>query len=141
MQTATTFALILLRVTGLIQLVLGVLFWSGNAQALIPVHMRIGFVLVLTLWTLAMLAARVGIAPGVVVLAVAWGALLPALGLTQSRLLPGDGHWLIQALHLLLGLSAIGQGEGLAARIASRVRVRGGARSPGPVNAPHARAG
>jgi hypothetical protein len=32
-------------------------------------------------------------------------------------LLTGDFHWIIQVLHLLVGLGAIGQAEGLAARI------------------------
>ena len=37
--------------------------------------------------------------------------------MTQTQLLPGSWHWVIQVLHLLLGLGAMGQGEGLAARI------------------------
>jgi hypothetical protein len=107
----------LVRLTGLIQIGLGLLFWTGNARMLIPVHMLVGFTLVLGLWVLAVLAARAGVGFGFVALAVVWGALVPVLGLTQQRLLPGDGHWLIQVLHLLLGLGAIGQGEGLATRI------------------------
>jgi hypothetical protein len=43
--------------------------------------------------------------------------LVLVLGLTRQRLLPGDGHWVIQVVHLLLGLGAIGRGEGLATRI------------------------
>jgi len=45
---------------------------------------------------------------------------VPVLGLAQDRLLPGSAHWLIQVLHLLVGLAAIGQGEALAARILRR---------------------
>jgi hypothetical protein len=132
MQTATTFALALLRVTGMIQIILGVLFWTGNAQALIPIHMRIGFVLVFALWTLALLAARAGINPGLVALTLVWGVLVPTLGLTQARLLTGEGHWVIQVLHLLLGLSAMGQGEGLATRIESSAGIHGRDRARGP---------
>jgi len=117
MRTATTIALMVIRLTGLIQIVLGVLFWTGNAQALIPTHMLIGFVVVLTLWVLAILAARAGVAPGIVALALLWGMLVLGLGLTQQRLLPGNAHWVIQVMHLLLGLGAIGLGEGLATRI------------------------
>ena len=117
MQSTTTVALNLIRLSGLIQIVLGLLFWTGNALTLIPAHMLIGFTLVLTLWVLAILAARAGIAPGIVAFALLWGALVLALGLTQGRLLPGDNHWLIQLLHLIVGLVAIGQGEGLAIRI------------------------
>jgi hypothetical protein len=82
--------------------------------------MLLGLVLVLALWVLAGLAARAGVPLGLVALAVAWGLIVPALGLTQDQLLPGSAHWVIQVLHLLVGLGAIGQAEGLAARIRAR---------------------
>jgi hypothetical protein len=37
--------------------------------------------------------------------------------MTQGRILPSDTHWLIQIVHLLVGLRTIGIGAGLAARI------------------------
>ncbi len=117
MKTAITVAHWLVRLTGLIQIVLGVLFWTGNALTLIPVHMLSGFVLVLSVWTLAVLAAIAGVSRGFVVLVIVWGVIVLVLGLTQTQLLPGDFHWVIQVLHLLVGLGAIGQAEGLAARI------------------------
>lgn len=119
MLNAATLALILLRVTGLMQIVLGALFWTGNALPLISVHMRIGVVLVITLWVLALLAARAGVNLALAALALGWGAAVLILGLTQARLLPGDLHWLIQVLHLLAGLAAIGMGERLASHITS----------------------
>jgi hypothetical protein len=117
MNVASTVAHVLIRFTGLLQIVLGLLFWTGNALSLIPIHMLVGLVLVLSLWTLAFLAARAGVHPGFVALAAIWGLVVPILGFTQAQLLPGDTHWVIEILHLLLGLGAIGQGEGLAARI------------------------
>jgi hypothetical protein len=48
---------------------------------------------------------------------------VPILGVTQSGLLPGDYHWVIQALHLAVGLGAIGLAEELARRIKRRVSV------------------
>jgi len=39
------------------------------------------------------------------------------LGLTQTEILPGNLHWLIEVLHLVLGLGAIGLGERLSAGI------------------------
>ncbi len=107
----------LARVSGLIQIILGVLFWTGNALGLIPVHIFFGSVLVLSLWTLAVMAARSGAHPGQVALAGVWGLILPIIGLTQARILVGPEHWIIQAIHLLLGLGAMGQAEGLARRI------------------------
>src|SRR5690242_19413360 len=117
MRTAMTVALMLVRFTGLILIILGVLFWTGNARALIPIHMLRGLVLVLSLWTLAILAGRAGVPWGLVALALAWGAIALILGMVQTQLLPGPQHWVIQELHLLVGLGAIGLAEGLAARV------------------------
>jgi hypothetical protein len=139
MKIATTVLQMLVRLSGLTLIVLGVLFWTGHALTLIPVHMLVGFVLVLSLWTLAVLAARAGVHPGLVILAMLWGGLVPVLGLTQDRLLPGDAHWVIQVLHLLVGLGAIGQAEGLAARIKGRQPFRAraeGKRQPATGNGP-----
>lgn len=116
MKTAITITHTLVRLTGLIQIVLGVLFWTGNALNLIPIHMLVGLVLVLSLWTLAILAARAGLQLSFVVLALVWGLVVVVFGLTQTQLLPGPFHWVIEVLHLLVGLGAIGQAEGLAAR-------------------------
>ena len=117
MNMATTIVLWVLRITGTIQIVLGLLFWTNNAFALLPVHILSGFILVLALWTLAILAGLAGASRGAVALALVWGLVVPILGLTQSRLLPGSAHWVIEVLHLLVGLFAIGQGAGLARRI------------------------
>jgi energy-coupling factor transporter transmembrane protein EcfT len=117
MRTTATVAQWLVRITGLIQIVLGLLFWTGNQLTLVPVHMLVGLILVLSLWTLAFIGARSGIQPGFVVLAFLWGLLLPILGVTQAQILTGSAHWLIQVLHLLVGVAAIGQGEGLGQRI------------------------
>jgi hypothetical protein len=107
----------LVRLCGVIMLALGLLFWTNNALNLLPVHMFTGFFLVLLLWTLAILAARAGVGWGRVALALAWGLIMPALGMTQTRLLPGSFHIVIEALHLLVGVAAVGMGENLARRI------------------------
>ncbi len=120
MKTATTIALAVLRIAGTIQIVLGLLFWTGNALSLIPIHMNNGYVVVISLWALALLAGIAGVSPGLVALAAVWGIIVPLLGLNQARLLPGDFHWIIQVLHLLVGLAAIGLGEDLAGRIRNR---------------------
>lgn len=39
------------------------------------------------------------------------------LGMSQTRLLPGDAHWVIRVLHLLVGIVAMSLGQGLASRI------------------------
>jgi hypothetical protein len=121
MRRATTTAQMLVRTSGVVQLVLGGLFWTGNALDLVPLHMLVGFLLVLGLWTLAALAARAGVRPPLVAVAAVWGLIVPILGLSQDQLLVGSAHWVIEVLHLLVGLGAIGQAEALAARIRERL--------------------
>jgi hypothetical protein len=121
MKTAATVAHMLIRILGLVAIALGILFWTGNARNLVPIHMLVGLLLVLSLWTLALLAARAGVSWGVVALALVWGLIVPILGMTQAALLPGQWHWVIQVLHLLVGMGAVGQGEGLAARMRGRL--------------------
>src|SRR5690348_6216321 len=117
MKGTTVVAQMLVRISGLILIVLGVLFWTGSALSLIPLHMLLGLVLVLALWVLAGVAARAGVSAGFVALAIVWGLIVLALGMAQTKLMPGSAHWVIRVLHLLVGLAAMGLAERLAARI------------------------
>ena len=110
----TNIALWTLRVTGLVQVVLGLLFWSGHALALVSLHMAIGMLFVLALLVLAGTAAwaRLGLAP--VVLSIALGLVIPVFGITQTRLLPGAAHWVVRLTHLLLAMVAMGVAGRLA---------------------------
>lgn len=121
MKTATMIAQMTARVTGLGLILLGLLFWTGNALGLIPVHMMLGFVLVLALWTLAGLGVRAGVSGGFVALAFAWGLILPVVGIGQMQWLIGPWHWVIEVVHLVIGLGAIGQAEGMAKRIGEAI--------------------
>lgn len=115
----------LVRATGAVMLVLGLVIWTGGYPGLIPMHMLVGLVFVLSLWSVAYVAGRGGAPRGMVVAAVVLGLILPALGLTQQQILPGDGHVVVQIVHVALGLSAIGLGEvlGGSARRASGGRL------------------
>lgn len=115
-----TIAHMLVRFTGLIMIILGIFIWTGNADSIIPLHRLLGFVLVLSLWTLAYQAYRFGVNPGLAGLAFLWGFVAPVLGLTQENILTGNAHWVIQIVHLLVGLIAIGLGERLAMLIKER---------------------
>ena len=81
MQTVTTIVHMLLRLAGLTAIILGLLFWTGNALPLIPIHMLAGIIVVLALWTLAILALRAGVNPGLAALAIVWGLIVTAIGL------------------------------------------------------------
>ncbi len=113
-KTATTL-LMLVRVTGLFQLILGILFWSGSATSLIPLHITVGILFVLALLGLAVLALRA--AGGLATASIVWGVVVAVLGFTQTGLVPGAAHWVIQVLHLLVGIAAIGLGETLGGRL------------------------
>jgi hypothetical protein len=132
MRTATTTAQWVVRITGLAQIILGLAFWLGRALSLVPLHMLIGLVLVLTLWVLAGLAARAEVSPGLVALAAVWGLIVLVLGVTQTRILPGSAHWVIELLHLLVGLGAIGLGDRLATMIKSRPEPAAGLQPAAP---------
>jgi hypothetical protein len=106
----------LVRLTAIVQIVLGVLFWTGNATGLIDLHQVSGIILVLSLEVLVFAAARAGVDRRLVVIAGIWGVVVVALGLSQDSLLQGSAHWVIEVLHLLVGLAAIGQAESLATR-------------------------
>jgi hypothetical protein len=99
-------------------LILGILFWTGNAadgQAL--VHMGLGILIVLAFWTLGLAQALTkGGSRGLAIGAVVVGLILAASGGTQDEILTGSWHWVIQVIHLLLGLSALGLGERIGRR-------------------------
>jgi hypothetical protein len=116
MRTLIGIARMLVRLLGTIMIVLGLLFWTGNALAWLAVHMLIGLVAVLTLWTLTTLATRAGEQPALVGAALLSGLLVPILGMTQDQLLPGPVHWTIKVLPSLLGVGAIALAEVLARR-------------------------
>jgi hypothetical protein len=117
---ATAIALrIFTGLDGLIMITLGIFIWTGNFDSLITLHMSLGIALIVALWVLSGMAAFRSVAPGLVVTGVVWGLLTVALGLTQEGILPTSGHWIIQTLHLLVGITAIALCQILAARIVS----------------------
>jgi hypothetical protein len=116
MRTAAVITQWLVRLTGLTQIILGLLFWTNNALTLIPVHMMIGLLFVLSLWALAIIAAIMGADRRMVALALIWGVVVVGLGMTQTQILPGGFHWVIEVVHLLVGLAALGIAQRLVVR-------------------------
>jgi hypothetical protein len=121
MRSTVTALQMAIRVVGVVQLALGVAFWTGNALGLVDLHQLLGILLVLGLWTQAVLAARAGVEPRLVAVAAVWGLVVLIVGLTQTNLLTGSAHWLIEVLHLLLGLGLLGLAENLATRAKARL--------------------
>jgi hypothetical protein len=132
MRRALTIAQWIVRLTGPTQVVLGLLFWTNHARALLPLHMAVGVAFVLGVWTHAAVAWRAGLRAAPTLLVVAWGAVVALFGMTHARLLPGPRHWIVQLLHLLVGVVAML----VAMRVAAFVRRRLGeaTRRTGPVS-------
>jgi hypothetical protein len=121
MRSTITGIQMFVRVAGVLQILLGLAFWTGNALGLVDLHQLLGILLVLALWTQAALAHRAGVPAGMVAGAAVLGLLVVIVGLTQQNLLPGSAHWVIQVIHLLLGLGLLGLADNLATRAKARL--------------------
>ena len=106
---------IIVGLAGLCALALGLFIWIANVD-LTDIHMLFGLLVTLGLLVMSIFAltarglrirGMVGIVYAIVVL---------IFGVSHSTLLLGNQHWLIQALHLLVGLGAIVLTGALGAR-------------------------
>jgi hypothetical protein len=107
----------IVRVIGLILLILGLIFWTGNAYSLILVHIWLGYLLTLALFVLIFQAFRAGVSIGLLIVSVVLGAALPLWGLYQGAVFPASFQWVGQVLHALSGIIAIGLAEMIGAQI------------------------
>jgi hypothetical protein len=121
MRSTITAIQMAIRAVFVVQLVLGLAFWTGNLLGLVDLHQLLGILLVLGVWAQAALAARAGVPAGMVAGAVVLGLVVVVVGLTQRELLVGSAHWVIQVLHLLLGIGLVGLAENLAVRAKARL--------------------
>jgi hypothetical protein len=122
----------IVRVAGTLQLLLGALFWTGYGYSFLPLHLVSGVVIVLTLWTVAVLALVTRTHRGLAVFGLLWGLALPAFGMVQAGVLTGPLHWIIRVVHLLMGLAAMGVAATLGQVILATAPggVRDSARKP-----------
>lgn len=106
-----------LRIAALLALILGIIFWTSDTRGvLVPIHMLLGIIVTLTLLILGGVMTTVKGGLGLGIGAIVLGLLVVIVGLTQTQLIPGSLHWIIQVIHLLIGLTAIGMGEMVAGR-------------------------
>lgn len=106
-----------LSLAGLLALISGLLFWAGIALNLMTLHMLLGFLAVGALWVIGVAQA---FAPGgnwiIASVALIVGVSMIVIGMMQSSLIIGKFHWVVQVIHLVLGLLTIGLGHMAAAR-------------------------
>jgi hypothetical protein len=123
-------ALMVLRVGVLIELVLGILFWTNvinpDTSKLVLVHILIGLIVVVSLWIIGLAQGfmRASNNFALALLTFVVGLVVALFGLFQTRIIPdSSAHWVIQVIHLALGLLAIASGEMVAAITKRRVRA------------------
>jgi hypothetical protein len=108
---------IILRICYVAILLLGILLWTGNFDGLKPVHMLIGIVIVLGLWATGVALVMRGGSPGLAGACLVLGLIVLYVGLNQEQWLTGSAHWVIQVVHLALGLATMGLTESTRRRI------------------------
>ena len=108
---------VVLSLAGLLALILGLLFWFGIALNFISMHMLLGLLTVGALWVIGVgqLFSKTG-SWIIAALALVVGAVTAVLGMMQSAFMVGEFHWVIQVVHLALGVLTIGLGHMGAAR-------------------------
>ena len=112
-----------LTLAGSLALISGLLFWTGTALNLMTLHMLLGFLAVGALWVIGMAQAFAENGSWVIAgCALIVGAGMIVIGMMQSSLMVGEFHWVIQLIHLALGLLTIGVGHMAAAKTRDRVR-------------------
>src|SRR3954464_9769702 len=113
MRPALRVALMLVRLLGVLQIVVGICIWIGIARSTIPLHAAIGSLLVLIIWIVALITLFALPRRGLPLFTLLWGALVLWLGMSQTTLLVGSAHWVIRVAHLVVGLAALGLAESL----------------------------
>ena len=112
----TKVLLTLLRIAGMVQVILGIGFWTGHWYGAVPVHMTNGVLYVCLLWALAVVALVQRRAVGLALFAIVWGVAIAMLGFTQTGILAGsEWHWVVRVVHLVVGIAAMPIGERLTA--------------------------
>jgi hypothetical protein len=114
-----------LRLFFLINLILGLVFWISGNDTLVGLHMVIGILFVISLWVFSALVGVQTGSVGLVAGAFVLGLLIAIVGLIQDSILEGSSHWIVQVLHLLLAVIAIGFAEmyGARARRAAKAKA------------------
>lgn len=110
------------RLDGIVALILGIILWTGSLGVL-KIHILTGFIMSLTMLLIGLVGLFAHVKPALPIIAIVWALLLPYVGFAQLRPFPSPGHLIIQVIHLLIGISAIGIAEALTAKIKRQARA------------------
>ncbi|MBE3558163.1 MAG: hypothetical protein IMW89_02935 [Ktedonobacteraceae bacterium] len=106
---------IIVGLAGLCALVAGLFIWIAHS-GLTDIHMLFGLLVTLGLLAMSIIALT---ASGLRIwgtVGIVYALILPIFGVMQSSMLTGNLHWLIQILHLLVGIGAMALTGTLGAR-------------------------
>ena len=106
--------LMFMRLGALLQIAVGIGLWTGHLYSLVGIHQIVGVMFVLALWVIAGIAIAQRRSVGLAAFGIAWGVLVAGLGFSQQAILPGDFHWVIRVLHLVIGMASMPIAERLA---------------------------
>lgn len=112
-----------LRACGVLALILGLLVWFGDGGGLIPIHMGLGVLVVLAALVVGGTTLQAPPSRVLAVLTIVVALVLLWVGATQTTMMVGANHIVIQIIHLVLGLAVLALGEISAARF---LRARAG---------------
>ena len=107
----------LTRIAGLGALVLGATFWFAPGMAPLSLHMTLGGIVAAVLAILAGWALIHGVRVPAAIAALVWAAAVIYVGTVQDWWVGAGSHLIIEIVHPLLGIGAIGLAEMLAAAI------------------------
>lgn len=108
-----------IRIAGLCAFLLGVSLWLapdvfGSFAMALRIHMTLGGSIALVLAILAVRALSARVRVPAAIAALVWAAATVYVGTLQDWWVAGGSHRLIEVIHLLLGIGAIGLAEMLA---------------------------
>ena len=121
---ALTITQMILRIAALLAVIMGITFWVKpelyyTTKALINIHMLLGIIVVLSLWAIGFIQGRLkggnfGLALGTFII----GLIVAIVGMFQhSWKEAGVNVELMNGIHLLLGIIAVGFGEMIGGRV------------------------
>lgn len=99
----------ILRIAGVCALILGLSIWTFQLDV-INVHMLFGLLVTISLLVISFLATFTRGLRVLGIIGIIYAFILPLLGMNQETLLIGNLHWLIQLLHMLVGIGALALG-------------------------------
>jgi hypothetical protein len=94
------------RLVGACELTLGLVIWFVGVSS-VSLHILLGSVMTLILLIVGAIALPVKESRSLVVVGILYAFILSGFGMVQTGLLIGPLHWLVQVLHLLIGVGSI----------------------------------